>query len=203
MPNVRTPRAPVRVEVERVKASRFVADLAPAANEAMALSVVDAARARWPDATHHCWAFRLADGTQRMSDDGEPRDTAGAPILRHLAGAQLQDVACVVTRWFGGTKLGRGGLIRAYGDATAAAIAAASIVTRPVLVEFVVTHPYDLSAAVQGVLAAHDATVIAADYGVEVVLEVALVAESRDAFTRQLADDTSGRVRAVPRGGTA
>lgn len=195
MATLRTVRTPVGVELERVRGSRFVADLAPVVDEAAARALVDEVRVQHPDATHHCWALRLADGTERGSDDGEPRDTAGAPILRHLQGADLADVVCVVTRWFGGTKLGRGGLIRAYGASAEAAIAAATVVERPILARVAVEHDYDLSAPVQAVLAAHGADVVDEDYGTRVALLVAIPIEDVDTFVRAVVDATAGRVR--------
>ena len=172
-----------------------MADLAPAPDEAAAMAVVDSVRARHPDASHHCWAFRLATGRARSDDDGEPRGTAGPPILRHLAGADLCDVVCVVTRWFGGTKLGTGGLARAYGDATAAVIDAARIVVRPVVVRFSIDHAHDLTAPVAGVLAAHAARTTHAAWDVAVHLEVTVPADTAADFVAAMRDATSGRVR--------
>lgn len=191
---VRTVTGPVRVELPRIEGSRFVADLAPAGDEATALAVVEQVRSEFPDASHHCWAFVLADGRARSSDDGEPRDTAGAPIQRHLQGADLRDVVAVVTRWFGGTKLGRGGLVRAYGDAAALAIAEAPIVERPVLITVRFTHPYDLTAAVEAVLAAHDVEEVAADYGAEVTRTLTVPQHDAETFADALREATAGQV---------
>ena len=192
---IRTLVRPHRVEIEKVKGSRFVADAAPASDEAGVLAVVDRLRAESPDATHHCWAFRLEGGRERSDDDGEPHDTAGAPILRHLQGSGLADVVVVVTRWFGGTKLGRGGLVRAYGAAAAAVLADAPVVERPVLTTLSLTHPYDLSGAVEAVLAAHDATILDAEYGAQVVARVAVPRSRASAFVDDMAEATAGRVR--------
>ncbi len=192
---VRTLVRPHRVELEKVKGSRFVADAAPATDEPAALAVVDRLRGETPDATHHCWAFRLEDGRERSDDDGEPRDTAGAPILRHLQGSGLADVVVVVTRWFGGTKLGRGGLVRAYGAAAAAVLADAPVVERPVMTTLSVTHPYELSGTVEAVLAAHDAVVLDADYGAQVVARVAVPRSRATAFVDAMTEATAGRVR--------
>lgn len=197
--HVRTLVRPHRVEIEKVKGSRFLADAAPASDEAGALAVVDRVRAELPDATHHCWAYRLEGGRERADDDGEPRDSAGAPILRHLQGADLADVVVVVTRWFGGTKLGRGGLVRAYGAAAAAVLDAAPIEARPVVTAFALRHPYDLSGAVDAVLAAHGVTVVASDYGHDVVLRVTVPRSAAAAFVDDLAEATAGRVVATPR----
>lgn len=192
---VRTVAAPVRVHLDPVRGSRFVAELAPARDEPTARTVVARSRQRDPDASHHCWATVLADGTVRSDDDGEPRDTAGAPILRHLLGAGLTDVVCVVVRWFGGTKLGRGGLVRAYGDATAAAIERADVVVRPRLATLRLDHPYGLTGAVDAVLAAFDAADVDSTYAAGVRRTVAVRVADADAFTDALVEATSGRVR--------
>jgi uncharacterized YigZ family protein len=194
---VRTVAGHVRAETARVKGSRFLADLAPAADEAAAMAVVTSVRGREPDASHHCWAFRLSTGLARSHDDGEPGGTAGPPILRHLRGADLSDVVCVVTRWFGGTKLGTGGLVRAYGNATAAVIDVAEVVVRPVRARFSLDHPHDLTGPVEAVLAAHDATTVDAAWDVAVHLEVTVPLAVADAFAAAMRDATSGRV--VPR----
>lgn len=191
---VRVLTGPANAELPRISGSRFVAHAAPAASEEAALAVVEERRAADPDATHHCWAYVLADGRARSSDDGEPRDTAGAPILRHLQGADLAGVVVVVTRWYGGTNLGRGGLVRAYGDATAAVLAAAEVIQRPAMVTRRLHHPYQLTAAVHGVLAAHDAIEVSADYGAEVVRTVAVRRTDAEAFASDLQEATAGLV---------
>lgn len=200
---IRTIAAAVTHEGEKVKGSRFVADLAPAPSEAAALAFLEDVRAREVGATHHCWAFRLQDGRSRSSDDGEPAGTAGAPMLRHLGGADLVDVVAVVTRWYGGTKLGTGGLVRAYGGAVADALTTVSVVVRPVVVTFAVDLPYDLTGPVEGVLAAWSAVVVDATYGAAVELVVTVAAEgaagfaAAEGFVAALREATSGRV--VPR----
>jgi uncharacterized YigZ family protein len=191
---VRTLTRPHRVEIEKVRGSRFVADAAPVADEAAALAVVADVQSAFPDASHHCWAYRLEGGRERADDDGEPRGTAGAPILRHLQGADLSDVVVVVTRWFGGTLLGRGGLVRAYGGAAAAVLSAAPVAVRPVTVVLACDHDYDLSGAVDAVLAAHAARVVAADYGVAVTRRVAVPRAAVDDLVADMAEATAGRV---------
>ena len=105
--------------------SRFIAQLRHVASEAEANAFIDEVRARHHDARHNVPAWILSDGRERCSDDGEPQRTAGMPTLEVLRGAGLQDVCCVVTRYFGGTLLGPGGLVRAYEAATREAVAAA------------------------------------------------------------------------------
>ncbi len=185
---------PVTVEPARVKGSRFLAHLAPAADEAAIAAVLAVVRERYPDASHHCTGWRLADGRERADDDGEPRDTAGAPILRHLGGAGLVDAVCVVVRWFGGTKLGRGGLVRAYGDAAAAAIAAAELVVHVATTTLVVEHAYDDTAAVESTLHAHVAEAVDVDYAATVTRTVRVPTAGAPALVRDLAEATAGRV---------
>ena len=196
MAEIRTVSEAYTVEIDKVKGSRFIADLAPAGDERAALEFVERIRSREPAATHHCWAYRLAGGRERSNDDGEPRDTAGPPILRRIGGADLSDVVVVVTRYYGGTNLGRGGLIRAYGSATAEVIAVADVVVRQVRHTVALEHSYDLSAHVEAVLAAFDARPIAADYGELVSLRVAVPGDRVDEFIAAIAESTSGGVEA-------
>jgi uncharacterized YigZ family protein len=109
----------------RVRGSRFLAIACPAGNEAAAREILDERHRRFHDASHHCAAWRLRDGAWRALDAGEPSGSAGAPILAAIDAAALVDTAVVVTRYFGGTKLGVGGLVRAYGEAAALALDAA------------------------------------------------------------------------------
>lgn len=121
--------SPAVAQIE-VRRSRFVCDAAPATSEQVARAFIEQVRARSRDARHHCTAYVLGpDGaTLRSNDDGEPSGTAGAPMLDVLRGRGLTDVVAVVTRWFGGTLLGTGGLIRAYGDAVTTALQQAVLV---------------------------------------------------------------------------
>lgn len=121
--------------------SRFIATLAPVTDEAGAGAVLAEARHRWHDARHHAMAVVLGpDGRrQRSNDDGEPAGTAGAPMLAVLTGADLSDVVAVVTRYFGGTLLGTGGLARAYGGAVRDALARVQRVERVPATQVAVT----------------------------------------------------------------
>lgn len=122
----RTLRAGVEVTGEfEDRRSRFIAQLVHVGSEAEAEAHIAAVRSRHHDARHNVPAWVLADGRERCSDDGEPSRTSGMPTLDVLKGAGLADVCCVVTRYFGGTLLGPGGLVRAYTAATQAAVAEA------------------------------------------------------------------------------
>jgi hypothetical protein len=109
----------------RVKGSTFAALAAPAPDEAEARARLAAREREMWDATHHGSAWRMRGGTVRANDAGEPSGSTGAPILAAIDGAGLTDCVVIVTRYYGGTKLGVGGLVRAYGDAAAEALAAA------------------------------------------------------------------------------
>ncbi|MDR0481653.1 MAG: YigZ family protein [Cellulomonadaceae bacterium] len=123
--------APVVVET-LVKRSRFIARVAPVSTPAEADSVITAVRKEYWNASHHCVAMVMGDSgeTQRSSDDGEPSGTAGVPMLEVLRQREVTKVVAVVTRYFGGVKLGAGGLVRAYGSAVAAALDAATLLRR-------------------------------------------------------------------------
>lgn len=116
--------------------SKFLAALAPAESEADAAAFLHLRTRRHPDASHHCWAHRVGrpgELSERSSDAGEPSGTAGRPILDGLKSERLENVVCVITRYFGGTKLGTGGLVRAYADATSAVISEANISERTIV----------------------------------------------------------------------
>lgn len=118
-------------EIE-IKRSRFICSLERTSDEASARAFIEATRRRFWDASHNCIAFRIGDrgDIQRSSDDGEPSGTAGAPMLDVLRKQDLVDLTAVVTRYFGGTLLGAGGLVRAYGGAVSEAVHAIGIVER-------------------------------------------------------------------------
>jgi putative IMPACT (imprinted ancient) family translation regulator len=125
----RTLAAASAVQPPKTRGSRFLGEASPAASEAEAVAHVEAVRQREHAATHVAWAWRLGPGgdVARWGDDGEPSGSAGAPILREIEGRDLTDAVVTVTRTYGGTKLGVGGLARAYGGAAAAALDAARV----------------------------------------------------------------------------
>ena len=134
--NYQVPAGFHQVETE-VRKSRFIARVAPVGDRASAMDEVARARDDFPDARHHCWAYVLgrpgAATNAAMSDDGEPSGTAGKPILNVIEHKGIGDLIVVVSRYFGGVKLGAGGLVRAYAGATEAVLSTADLVTpRPV-----------------------------------------------------------------------
>jgi uncharacterized YigZ family protein len=150
----------------REQGSVFLASLRPALDEAQVKVALAEIAARHADATHHCWASRLgsAPARERAADAGEPRGTAGEPILRALRGAGLSDALLVVSRWFGGTKLGKGGLARAYAAAARAAIAAAATVERAPTTEIELEAAYESVGAIKRLLHPPQVELVAESY---------------------------------------
>lgn len=132
-------RAEFRQKIER---SEFLGIAFPIAGDDAFIEELGRIQKQFFDATHHCWAFRLR-GRSRSSDAGEPAGTAGRPILLAIEAADIVDAGAVVVRWYGGIKLGTGGLSRAYRNTAAAALGAAAIVDRYVYRRFEVTVPFD------------------------------------------------------------
>ncbi|KUO95238.1 IMPACT family protein [Ferroacidibacillus organovorans] len=151
----RTVKEPVHTEFIEKK-SRFLCDLTPLTTEAAAAETLRTVRKREPDATHHCSALRLQNGVERSHDDGEPSGTAGRPMLHVLTAHHLVDVFAVVTRYFGGTLLGAGGLVRAYSEAISSAIREATVLTYALHHQYDVHIPYALYDRVRAALDVHD-----------------------------------------------
>jgi uncharacterized YigZ family protein len=189
---VRTIMNRADAEIPKIKGSRFFGfvDRAPTLEDAK--SLLAEARTTWPDATHHCWAW-CGDGESLASDDGEPSGTAGAPILKRLEGADLVGVVLIVMRYYGGTKLGTGGLVRAYGEAATEILAAAEIVERRITARVHIRHPYTDSGAIQGLLHGLGLEVAKADYGADVSLTLDVPVEQVSELEIGVRDRTSGR----------
>lgn len=197
-----TVAARTRVEIEKVRGSRFLATLEAARDRREAGARVAAIRAEFPDARHHGYAWRLGPdgGDWYFCDDGEPAGSTGRPILQQLERKDLTDCVLVVTRWFGGTKLGVGGLVRAYGAAARAAVEAAPlrrvVPSRRVAIRF----PYACSGAVEALLAADQLRPAAAEYGPTVRLELDVPLARLDAFLAELRERTAGHALVEPPG---
>ncbi|WP_107704638.1 YigZ family protein [Nocardioides allogilvus] len=179
-----------RVEIE-VKHSRFLCTLQRVPSEAEARALVAALRKEHWDARHHCSAFVLGpdSAVQRSSDDGEPAGTAGAPMLEVLRGAGVSDVVAVVTRWFGGTLLGAGGLVRAYGDTVRLAVESAGTLRRDLVTEFEVSLDHGSAGRVENELRARGLVVLASAYGDRVTL---LVGSTTPASVAPLVAEVTG-----------
>jgi uncharacterized YigZ family protein len=180
----------------RVLNSRFVASLAPTFSVEAARAFVARIRAEFPDASHHIPAYLIGHGRSVIAhchDDGEPAGTAGRPALAVLQGSGLGDVTVVVTRYFGGTKLGTGGLVRAYGDAVRSVLEvtprAVCVATHTVRL----TLPYPLYERAQRLIEAHRGQLLEADFAAAVTLTARFVADDLPAFEAALQELTGGQ----------
>ena len=182
------------IEIQR---SRFLCHLARVQNVDAATAFIATIRREHWAATHNCSAFRLGPegGVQRSSDDGEPAGTAGVPMLEVLIRRELTDTVAVVTRWFGGTKLGAGGLVRAYGRAVSEAVDAVGTLRRVRHATFTVATPHADAGRLQNALhtAGHAIADIAYGRGAVFTVHVA----DGEGFLRWLAGQTGGAVEAV------
>lgn len=175
-----------------IEGSEFLAFAARADSPEQALEQVAQLRARYPDATHHCWAYQVGQ-LYRFNDDGEPGGTAGMPILKAIQGQGLDHLLCVVVRYYGGTKLGTGGLVRAYGGTAAECLRLARREEVRPRCKQMVSVPYDQVSALYHLLGQFDALRGEEEYsgvGVRVALE--LFPEDLPAFAEGLRDATRG-----------
>ena len=184
----------IRVEPEPTRGSRFIATAIPVGDEAAAKEALAELRAEMPDATHHCSAWRLAvPSLERANDDGEPGGSAGRPILAQLQGRGVVNAAVIVTRYYGGTKLGVGGLVRAYGGAAAAALDAA--LTEPYVPRRAlrIVHGYPDADVIERLLAESNVGQVTVDYGTDVRRVVEVAVDRIGALEDALRDATRGR----------
>lgn len=199
MPRQFTPAAETRAEILVVN-SRFIATLAHTLSIDEARAFIARVKTEMPDATHHVPAFVLGHGasvTTHCSDDGEPAGTAGRPVLSVLLGSGLGDATVVVTRYFGGTKLGTGGLVRAYGDAVRAVLAttprAEKIATQVVMLSL----PYSLYERVRGLIFASNGTILDVAFGGEVTITARLRLAQTEVFRAELRELSHGTLDLV------
>ena len=183
-----------------VRGSAFLGRVAPAEDVEAAEALLEAAREDHPDATHHVSAYRLREGDLLRawsSDDGEPSGSAGTPALNVLERRDLEDVAAVVVRRFGGTELGVGGLARAYGRAVSLAVEDAGVIEREPTRRVSIEVEYDDSGTARGVLESAGVA-FEADYAESVVFEARLPAGEADALLDRLRSATRGRAAIEP-----
>jgi uncharacterized YigZ family protein len=177
-----------------VKKSRFLATAIPVLNEQDAKKAI--AGASHPDANHNCWAWRIGQA-YRFSDDGEPGGTAGKPILAAIDNQSVDNVAVVVTRWFGGVLLGTGGLVRAYGGTAAACLKTAELVRHTVSVEGTIQLGFSDLALVKARLSSFKDLRITDERFTSNGAEIVAVfpEDEVDRISRMVTDLTSGRAR--------
>lgn len=168
-----------RVEDELiVKKSRFITWIAPAENREQAMALLEEARQKYPDARHHCWAYVLGNPANAASaaanDDGEPSGTAGKPMLNVIQHKNIGDIVVVVIRYFGGIKLGAGGLVRAYSGATQQATEKLELISKQPREIVTVTCHYNDEPLLRHWIESHQGELLEAQYTEEVLLKIAL-----------------------------
>jgi uncharacterized YigZ family protein len=178
------------------KRSRFLAIADLAGTPAAALALVAERRREHHDAAHHGFAFKVGE-LERYSDDGEPAGTAGKPILNAITAAGLESVAVVVTRYFGGVKLGPGGLVRAYGEAAREALARSGAEERFRRRCVSVAFDFDLTSPVHHLMQKFDAQTLDSAYSDRVQLTLELRRSRCTRFLEELRDATSGRAEVL------
>lgn len=190
------------VHETEINRSRFLCALAPVATEEEARTFVARIRSEHAGATHNCYAYVIgADGgVQKSSDDGEPGGTAGLPMLQMLLRREVRYAAAVVTRYFGGTKLGAGGLIRAYGGAVGEALDAIGTVTRRRYRLLTITADHQHAGKLENDLRSTGHLVRDVQYAAQVTIEIGLPEADVARFHAWLADATAGTAHAVPGG---
>lgn len=181
----------VSAEID-IRKSRFIACAIPVANRDEAMRELDGLRAAHPGATHVCWAL-LAGGQSGMSDDGEPSGTAGRPILEVLRHHEVDGVLAALVRYYGGIKLGAGGLVRAYTDAIATAMQQAERVERVERGLIGIELDYADEARVRRWIEQHEAELVESAYGMTVRLVVRMATAAREPAALELRDLTNGR----------
>ncbi len=179
------------------KKSRFIASIAPACSEAEAIAFIESVRKKHYDARHNCTAFIIGRNREltRCSDDGEPSGTAGKPILEVLLGAEVTNVVVVVTRYFGGTLLGTGGLVRAYTQSVKLGLEDAEIGCMYYGTELTIRADYSDVGKIQYLLASRQIEIAESRYMEKVEFDIRIPAQEEQILAKELTESTSARAR--------
>lgn len=179
------------------KKSRFIATLSPAASEEEAAAFIETMKKKYWDARHNCSAFVIGEraGLTRCSDDGEPAGTAGKPMLETLLACGVRNAAVVVTRYFGGTLLGTGGLVRAYTQAVQAGLEASQIVTMEYGTEFRIRTDYSGIGRIQYILGQMGLEIAEPEYAQDVRFKLLVPQRDAPRLCKELTEATAGRVK--------
>lgn len=175
------------------KKSRFIANVFPVETENEAVKIIEEIKKKYWDARHNCYAFVLKDGISRCSDDGEPSGTAGRPILEVITGAQVYNILVVVTRYFGGTLLGTGGLVRAYSEAAKKGLAAGQVVEKKAGKKITINTDYSGIGKLQYIAAQMELSIIDTRYGEDVEMELVVSDTETETIVKKVTEALSGR----------
>jgi len=181
-----------------VKGSRFIGNAAPADLKKEAESFIEEIRRIHHSATHNCFAYRIDRSLFRYSDDGEPSGTAGRPILNMIDKHKLHRLVLVVTRYFGGTKLGTGGLIRAYSEAAEATLQQAKILKKNYYLELSLRYPFEIINKVQHLVQKFDGHISDHADAKGMISRVKIFPSRREAFLTELKEQAAGKVKIFP-----
>ncbi len=184
----------------RVKGSRFLGYAAPVKSQDQAEELIKSQRQKFHDATHHCFAYRIGVGEEpyfRYSDAGEPNGTAGRPIYQAIVGRELTNILVVVTRYFGGIKLGTGGLARAYCDTAKSLLQNATIVTEYIMQEIQAIFSYTLLNNIMHVLNQTKTEVVDSKYEEQICLRLWIRKGQAENLQRKLIEATAGKITIV------
>lgn len=179
-----------------VKKSRFIAHVAPVKTEQEAVAFIEGIRKKYWDARHNCHAFcvGLAPEMSRCSDDGEPAQTAGKPMLDVLTGQGLKNTVCVVTRYFGGTLLGTGGLVRAYSAAVQEGLAASTVIEKFRCRQYRISCDYTMIGKIQYMAAQMDLMILDTVYEAAVAMTILVPEGQVNAFLKKITETGGGRI---------
>ena len=184
------------------KRSRFIGQVWPVETEEEARARVEETKKKYHDARHNCWCYILRGSTLRYADDGEPQGTAGQPMLNVFQREAVENVCCVVTRYFGGILLGAGGLVRAYSAAAKLALDAAGIARMAQWDRYLLGCAYPLYERVRRLCEAHGCFVAEADFGADVSLEILVRTDVAERFLQELREMSNAAVTVEPAGST-
>ena len=188
---------PGRFEL-KIKGSRFIGHATSAGTQDIAAILVNSISRQYHDATHHCYAYRIGQGDGsifRMNDDGEPAGTAGKPILDVIDRRRLKNVICVVTRYFGGTKLGTGGLARAYGECAAGTLDNGEVIEKYLTESFLIHFAYEWTGKVMPLMKKYALQMEKGDFKTQMEIKVIVRRSKAETFKSDLMNATSGKVR--------
>jgi uncharacterized YigZ family protein len=187
---------------EEIKKSRFITQVTHTDGITAAKAFVEQVRADHPDARHHCWAWVAGapDDSQQLgfSDDGEPAGTAGKPMLAQLMGRGIGEITAVVVRYYGGVKLGTGGLVKAYGGGVQLALNQLPTVLRVPLTEYTLLCDYAQLSGIEALLKQYDGLIVQSDFQAAVLLRVALPQTWLGELSLRLADMSRGSLHLLP-----
>lgn len=177
------------------KKSRFITTVIPAEDEDTAITFIESLRKKYWNASHNCYAYVIGERNelQRCSDDGEPQGTAGRPMLEVLLGEGVHNCCVVVTRYFGGTLLGTGGLVRAYQAATKAGLEGSVIITKKHGIDLSITTDYTGLGKIQYILGQRGIKIVDSVYTDKVELEVLVPVEELQAVKTAITEGTNGQ----------